>query len=184
MKKIFDEIVDHAVANWRTKRLSMNNGLGGPSENFPRGVAAEEYIIGKIMKLPTGMYYARQSNTRSHSPADVCAIGRRHKFWHIMLIQVKSSTDKNSIASEIATYTEGLKGFALDVKELVKSTAQGNQPLVITYGYAGVYTNTNNNNSRHLQEALYLGNFRSNCGNVDWSGSAKALVQKAHGLRG
>jgi hypothetical protein len=95
--KNFEDFVNHIVVKWKTeKKILLEKGgqLGMPS-NRQVGDLAEKYIISKIDKLSPS--YTSCISKGSQTPADVYSVARRHGYWHIMLIQIKSSRDKSLI---------------------------------------------------------------------------------------
>jgi hypothetical protein len=86
----FNLIVNEFVENWkhREKILLERGGLVGISKRR-KGDIAEDFIVDLASNLP----YFRdiEKSKGSRSPADIYSLYRRPEFWHLMLIQVKSS---------------------------------------------------------------------------------------------
>ena len=94
--KNFEDFVKHIVNKWKVEKtiLLSEHGLAGLA-NRTYGDKAEEYIKRKAEALTPN--YAAFISPGSQSPADIMAVARRNGYWHIMLIQVKSSNSENSI---------------------------------------------------------------------------------------
>ena len=95
--KNFEKFVNHIVTKWRveSKLILEKGGLGVPMPNRKAGDYAEKFIINKIGQLTPA--YKSFLASGSQTPADIYSIARRDGYWHIMLIQVKSSKVKDNI---------------------------------------------------------------------------------------
>lgn len=139
--KNFDEFVKHIVANWRAEKKAILEqvGLGVPS-NREYGDLAEDYILKRIKKLEPN--YNAQKTSGSQSPADIISVARRNGYWHIMLIQVKSSPAKETIEKLKENDKKVFDEFAKFIKkEIVESELLKDyrkKPIIISNGYAGV----------------------------------------------
>ncbi len=89
--KNFEYFVDDIVAKWRSEKgiILEKGGLSGAVSNRKAGDSAENYILRKVNGLPQN--YLGKKSLGSQSPSDIFAVANRGRFWHIMLIQVKSS---------------------------------------------------------------------------------------------
>lgn len=93
MKK-FQEFVNYIALKWRreNKTILEKKGLSGMS-NKEAGDKAELFLINKMETLLPN--YTIVKSKGSFTPADIYAVGRKRGFWHIMLIQVKSTKTTN-----------------------------------------------------------------------------------------
>ncbi|MEC4004839.1 hypothetical protein OX283_009250 [Flavobacterium sp. SUN052] len=184
--KNFDAFVEHIVTKWRAEKhflLEKGGQLGMPS-NREAGDLSEQYVVSRIGKLPTK--YATYFSKGSQTPSDIYSVGRRNGYWHIMLIQVKSSRNKNAIHKLDEVEIKGLEVLAKFIKSEIESGLilkdYKDKEIIITTGYAGVYSNHTLNPSRHyLMDTKYYKMFRMNSGNLDLS-SVKNSVIVTHEL--
>ena len=170
--KNFESFVNHIVTKWRTEKkiILEKGGLGVPVPNRIAGDLAELYILNKVAKLTPSYksYFAKGSQT----PSDIYSIARRGGYWHIMLIQVKSSTVKNNIyelnKSDIELFSS-LASFM--IKEIKKSDIledYKDKPIIITTGYAGVLSIEFDNKVQHrLSKIKVFKIFKMNASNLD-----------------
>lgn len=163
--KNFDLFVDDVVTKWRSEKkvILERGGLAGVVGNRHAGDSAEEYILRRIKGMPQN-YLGRKSKG-SQSPADIFAVANRGRFWHIMLIQVKSSEQQNNIYRLNEAEKKVLNEFAkFFKKELGSSKTMGNyknSAVVISTGYAGVFNDQKNN--RHLlKETKFFNSYKRN----------------------
>ncbi|QYJ67973.1 hypothetical protein [Flavobacterium litorale] len=158
--KNFDLFVDEIVNSWRSDKFEGLNGPP-PTNNREAGDNAENYISRKIKKSLKG--YSCKKSLGSQTPADIFAIKKIDSYWHIMLIQVKSSIDKSKIVILNYDDKQKLNAFAKYLKrELLTSdlfTRYKNSKIVISTGYAGVYYNTKTNRN-YLVKTDYFNLFR------------------------
>lgn len=182
--KNFDSFVDDVVTKWRSEKkvILERGGLAGVAGNRRAGDSAEEYILRRIKGLPQN-YVGKKSNG-SQSPADIFAVANRGRFWHIMLIQVKSSELQNNIYRLNEAEKKVLNEFAkFFKKELGSSKIMGNyknSAVVISTGYAGVFNDQNNN--RHLlKETKHFSSFKKNMSDVE-DVKLKLKIALAHSL--
>lgn len=139
--KNFDNFVQYVVKKWRQEKKTIleNAGLSGLS-NREYGDLAEDYVLKRVEKL-TPTYTAFKSNG-SQTPADILACSRRNGYWHIMLIQVKSSKDKNTIEKLDSNKKKVFNEFAKFLKAEITNSGLLNEyktkPIIISNGYAGV----------------------------------------------
>ncbi len=137
----FEEFVDEAVVKWRKEKkvLLENYGLGG-LVNRQYGDIAELFIQRKIESISPK--YKAVLTTGSQTPADIFAVGRRFGYWHIMLIQVKSSDIKNNIYElnddEIKAFTVFVKFVKQEFISYKHFDNYSDKPIIFSTGYAGV----------------------------------------------
>lgn len=141
----FETFVADVVTKWRTERNTVleHCGLANNAEepsNRELGDAAEEYVCRKIDALTPN--YRNFRSPGSQSPADIFAVARRGGYWHIMLIQVKSSDAVGNLARLTTNDQEVFAEFVKFVRsELLESTIlerYKNSSILISTGYAGV----------------------------------------------
>lgn len=183
--KNFDEFVKHIVAKWRIEKKTVYEsfGLGMPA-NRTIGDAAEQYIARKISNLKP--LYATFFPNGSQTPSDLYSVARRNGYWHIMLTQVKCSTDKAAIYELNNTEIEQFTAFAKFLKsEILTSTllqSYKEKPIIISIGYTGVYSNQRINPARHqLTITKSYRMFRMNSGALTLS-SIKEVIDATHKL--
>ncbi|QTE21235.1 hypothetical protein [Polaribacter cellanae] len=140
--KNFELFVDEIVSKWFSEKKAIleSAGLAGIS-NRETGDLVEDYILRKIKGLPQN--YIGKKSKGSRTPIDVFAVARRGRYWHIMLIQVKSSEYKDKIyklnQNEIKVLNEFAKFFK---KEFTLSKLLRNykdSSIMFSTGYAGVF---------------------------------------------
>lgn len=89
----------------------------------------------------------------SQTPADIYSIARRDGYWHIMLIQVKSSKVKDNIyelsATEIKQFSELAKLIKSEISNCDILEDYKKKPIIITTGYAGVLSIETNKTLQH-----------------------------------
>ena len=167
--KNFDVFVDDVVSKWRSEKkiILERGGLAGVADNRSAGESAEDYVLRRIKGLPQN-YFGKKSRG-SRSPADIFAVANRGRFWHIMLIQVKSSRQQKNIYTlnedEIKVLNEFAKFFK---KELGSSKTMINykqSAVVVSTGYAGVYYDRKNN-KHFLKEKRHFSSFKRNMSGV------------------
>ena len=162
----FEKFVEYLVDNWKTeKKLILENvGLSGLS-NRQYGDKAEKYILGKVKSL-TPKYQAYITKG-SQTPADIISVARRNGYWHIMLIQVKSSKDKTSIYKLDKNDKKAFDEFAKFVKTCIDKFSSyskyKDKLIVISTGYSGILRTENNSRISHrLVETKYFKIFKKN----------------------
>lgn len=139
--KYFNEFVNEIVVKWRKEKTSLleSYGLGG-LVNRQYGDRAELFVKKKIGNLSTK--YKAVITTGSQTPADIFAVGRRFGYWHIMLIQVKSSDIKKNIyelnEDEIKVFTVFVKFVKQEFKNFKHFENYIDKPIIFSTGYAGV----------------------------------------------
>lgn len=145
-----DEQRAREITAFLCKGWPSRTQIGGVSnDNYKRGIEAEKYVLNKVREL-SPKYYASMT-LASKTPADIIAFsGRRshekHGFFHIMLIQVKS-TSKEPRNLQRGSKKMGESLFELGKfvkKKLVSGGVSGwkkQAPFIISLGYAGVITN-------------------------------------------
>lgn len=151
--KNFEDFVNHIVAKWRAenKVISEKVGLGMAVPNRIAGDLAEKFISKKIDNLTPNYtpYFANGSQT----PSDIYSISRRHGYWHIMLIQVKSSLVKNEIEElskvKINKFSDLAKFIKSEISESEILKEYKTKPIIITTGYAGVLSIDVNKKYQH-----------------------------------
>jgi hypothetical protein len=149
INKNFQDFVDSTVNSWpKVKKKILNeNGLAGIPDisNREQGDQAERYIKDKLKSK-----YSSASvgiTPGSKSPADIFSLryvkNLDTPFYHLMLIQVKSSKKKETIyqlnENEIKVF-ERFSGFAFD--SLLNYGLHDNiddSNLIVSFGIAGVW---------------------------------------------
>jgi hypothetical protein len=150
--KNFDRIVDEIVKNWKQKEILLlkEGGLVGVSKRR-QGDIAEDFVVGLAENLP--YFRVIEKSKGSKSPSDIYALYRRPDFWHLMLIQVKSSIDKDKIhflnEGEITEMKKLVKVAKITINNSKESKIFKDKPFVISAGYAGVWRIEAKNNTRH-----------------------------------
>lgn len=183
--KNFNLFVEHIVSTWRTEKeiILAREGLHVPS-NREEGDLSERYVVSRIDKISPN--YTSIISKGSQSPSDIYSVARRKNYWHIMLIQVKSSRFKNSIYKLDNKDIIKFEALAKFIKEEIpKSLILENyrkKPIVISIGYAGIYSNHEVNPTRHyLIETECFKMYRLNSSGLDLS-SVKKSVLLSHEL--
>lgn len=144
MKK-FEIFIAHVVSKWRQeKKIILESvGLGGLS-NREYGDLAEDYVLRRIERLNPN--YKAFKSKGSQSPADILACSRRNGYWHIMLIQVKSSKDKDTIEKldieQIKVFDEFAKFLKKEISNSGLLDDYKAKPIIISNGYAAVFRTT------------------------------------------
>ncbi len=139
--KNFKEFTDFLVDEWRKNKgiILESAGLQGLS-NREYGDKAEAYILRKIKTL-TPKYEAYLSKG-SQTPADILSVARRGSYWHIMLVQVKSSTDKNTIyklnEEDIKVFDEFAKFVKSSLNKFEPMKIYKDKSVIISTGYSAV----------------------------------------------
>ncbi|NDK57381.1 hypothetical protein [Pontibacter fetidus] len=182
--KNFEDFVYHVVTNWRIdkKAILESAGLSGLS-NREYGDIAEKYVKKKIENLsPT--YSAFLSNG-SQSPADLISYARRNGYWHIMLIQVKSSGTKDKIhelnQEEKKVFDEFAKYVKKEFLEFPHFDSYADKPIIISTGYAGVLRIAGEILQHRLVNAKPFKIFKINMATLDMD-KIKTTIRKAHTL--
>jgi hypothetical protein len=181
--KNFDVFVDQIVNDWLLdkKYILESYGLGSPA-NWETGDSSEEYILRKIKGLPQN-YIAKRSRA-SKSPVDVFAVARRGRYWHIMLIQVKSSKNADSIYKLNKNDQEIMNEFGKYFKKKLMSNEllkqYKNSSITISTGYAGVYKDLRNN-KHYLKETKLYKTYKSKMTHMD-NKTISLNVNTAHKL--
>jgi hypothetical protein len=172
--KNFEKFVKHIVTKWRAegKLILERGGLGVPIPNRTAGDFAEKFIINKIGQL-TPKYQSFLASG-SQTTADIYSIARRDGYWHIMLIQVKSSKVKDNIyelsATEIKQFSELAKLIKSEISNCDILEDYKKKPIIITTGYAGVLSIETNKTLQHrLTKAKAYKLFKMNATNLDFS---------------
>lgn len=152
---------------YRKKVIFERGGLAGAASNRYSGDAAEEYILRRIIGMPQSCLGKKSKG--SQSPADIFAVANRGRYWHIMLVQVKSSERQESIYVLNDAEKKVLNEFAkLFKKELGLSKTMSNyknSAVIITAGYAGVFNDKKNN--RHLlKDTKFFSSYKRNMSGV------------------
>lgn len=180
MKK-FDEFVRHIVTKWRqeSKIILERGGLGAPMPNRISGDLAEKFILNKVGKLKPS-YQAFFANG-SQTPSDIYSVARRDGYWHIMLIQVKSSRAKENIyqlnQTEIKQFSELAKFIKTEIVNSDILEDYKNKPIVITTGYVGVLSIETNKTMQHrLTRAKAFKLFKMNTSKLDFTSIKDKLV--------
>ncbi|WP_339811894.1 hypothetical protein [Zunongwangia profunda] len=181
--KNFELFVNDIISQWRKEKniILESAGLKGPS-NREKGDLAEEYVIRRINKL-TPTYNAIKS-TGSQTPADIYAVARRNGYWHIMLIQVKSSTNKNNIYKLNENDKKVLNELGKFInKQIVVSEHMINyrkSKILISTGHVDVYRNEKT--LRHsLVNAKGFKVFKRNASTLDME-KIRGIIALSHKL--
>jgi hypothetical protein len=179
--KNFDVFVDQTVRQWLLDKNELLAGVGlGTPSNWERGDSAENYILRKIKGISQN--YIGKKSIASRSPADIFAVARRDKYWHVMLIQVKSSIDPNSIYKLSKKDQDILNEFGkyfkkqIQLSEALKQYKQSS--FVISTGYAGVYKDEKNNR-HYIKETKLFKVFNLKTSHLD-SYKLKSNINNAH----
>ena len=179
--KNFEKFVNHIVTKWRveSKLILEKGGLGVPMPNRKAGDYAEKFIINKIGQLTPA--YKSFLASGSQTPADIYSIARRDGYWHIMLIQVKSSKVKDNIYelsnTEIKQFSELAKLIKSEITKCNILEDYKKKPILITTGYAGVLSIETNKTLQHrLTKAKAYKLFKMNASNLDFTLINEKLV--------
>lgn len=181
--KNFELFTNHIVHLNGDLPKGMNAGLSGPLPNRVAGDKAEQYIVRKLNKLN----YEAYITPGSKSPADIFAAKRRQGYWHIMLIQVKSSRNVSTIKKLNKTKVQELKDLGKFVKEQLKKVEMmndyANKPILVSTGYAAVHSLESKSGLRNLiKETEFYSAIRSNFSRVDFA-KAKEKAEESHNLK-
>ena len=182
--KNFEDFVKHIVSKWRVEKTTLlsEHGLAGLA-NRTYGDKAEEYIKRKVEALTPS--YTTFISPGSQTPADIMAVARRNSYWHIMLIQVKSSDSENSIYQLTEKDRKVLNQFAQFVKKETGvfegfKTYVG-KSIVVSTGYAAVRRIEKPSLKHFLVNTEAYNHYRQNTSQLDLEGMKEA-VAKAHRL--
>lgn len=180
MKK-FDEFVKHIVTKWRqeSKMILEKSGLGVPIPNRTAGDFAEKFILNKVGNLKP--HYQAYFANGSQTPSDIYSVSRRDGYWHIMLIQVKSSKVKNSIyelnETEIKQFSELAKLIKFEITKSDILEEYKSKPIVITTGYAGVLSIETNKSMQHrLVKTKAFKLFKMNASKLEFTSIKDKLI--------
>ncbi|WP_146193488.1 hypothetical protein [Flavobacterium sediminis] len=183
--KNFELFVEEVVNKWRLEKKTIleSAGLGKPS-NRENGDLAEDYILQKIINLKPN--YQAVKSKGSQTPSDIYSVARRNGYWHIMLIQVKSSTNKNMIynltENDKKTFDELAKFIKTQIGISDYMTNYRKSAVIISNGYVGVYKNENGRTIKHtIVETKAFKIFKKNTTKLDIS-NVKKNVAIAHKL--
>lgn len=179
--KIFEIFVDYVIKKWRTDKSIILESAGlGELSNREYGDMAKEYICRKIEKLEPK--YLPFLSKGSQSPADIFAVSRRNGYWHIMLIQAKSSDSVDSIYRLNSDDKKVFDAFANFVKlEILNSgllDEYKTKPIIISSGYSLVLRKKTKTRITHtLVEGKILKLYRLNTSGLDIELVKKAIIQ-------
>ena len=183
MKADFEFFVNLVVDNWRTRLF----GLGGMVSVSRRiqGDIAEDYIVKKVSSLKPS--YTVVKSKGSQSPADIFALAKRKDYWHIMLIQVKSSVDKDGIYKLNSKEEKVFDDLAKVINETIKKSKFCNnyadKSILISAGYAAVWRIEKSNGAQHiLQDAKLFGIYSRKVSNSILN-KAETTIEIAHSLK-
>ncbi len=183
--KNFELFVDEIVNKWRSEKKTIleSAGLGRPS-NRENGDLAEDYILRRVSNLKPK--YQGIKSKGSQTPSDIFCVARRNGYWHIMLIQIKSSTDKDGIyklnENDKKTFDEFAKFIKTQIGISENMANYRKSPVIISNGYAGVYRNENEKALKHsLVETKAFKIFKRNTTDLDID-DVKKKVTIAHKL--
>lgn len=181
--KNFNLFVGDVVTLWRSEKKDIieSAGLKGVS-NRQVGDSAEDYILRRVSKISPS--YKAVKSKGSQSPSDIFAVANRGRFWHIMLIQVKSSQDSNNIYKLSDSEKKVFSEFAKFVKKQIGASSRlsqyNNSRIIISTGYAGVFVNKENR--RHaLIEAKHFSSFKRNMSGIP-NLPIRLKIALSHGL--
>jgi len=180
--KNFKEFIHIVVSLNGDLPRGLNAGLAGSLPNRVIGDKAEQAVVRRLENIK----YKACITPGSKSPADIFAVRRRQGYWHIMLIQVKSSGHISKIKKLNDTKVEELNELGKFVKAQIKSApimnVYADKPVLISTGYVGVHSLETKSGMRNLlKETIFYTIFRSNFSNVDLS-KAKKTAEIAHTL--
>ncbi|WP_299223825.1 hypothetical protein [uncultured Psychroserpens sp.] len=150
--KNFELFVNDVVTKWRSEKkiLLASGGLAGVS-NREAGDLAEEYILRKVKALSPKYICFKSSG--SQTPSDIYSVARRNGYWHIMLIQVKSSNDINAVYKLNKDDKKVFDTLAKFIKKQINTSeymkAYKSSPIIISNGYAAVHRNETGKIVRH-----------------------------------
>lgn len=180
--KNFEEFMRLIVSLNGDLPKGMNTGLSGPLSNRETGDLAEQAVLRRLDKIN----YEAYITPGSKSPADIFAVKRRQGYWHIMLIQVKSSGRVDTIKKLNAAKIDELNKLAKFVKDRIKSIPlmkdYADKSVLISTGYAGIHSSETKSGLRNLiKETILYSVYRSNFSNHDIR-TAKGKAEVAHYL--
>lgn len=177
--KDFKEFVDSIVSKWRNEKPSIiaQLGLAIPANRI-MGDWAEKEVIKNIKEIKPE--YEVYLSKGSQSPADIYAISKRQKFYHIMLIQVKSSIVIDDVIKlndvDLKLYYQLGKMVKEEFKRKFPTLKE--KPLLISMGYIAVFNEVKKEKVTPMIFRSYIyKNYVSNFGNIDIL-KAKELVRK------
>lgn len=176
----FKKFVDTVVSKWRNEKPSIiaQLGLALPSNRI-MGDWAEKEVVRRIQTLKPK--YEVFLSKGSQTPADVYAVFKRQSFYHIMLLQVKSSATFENIIklndSDLKLYYELGKMVKKEFKKQYPELKE--KPLLISMGYIAVFNEVKKGKVIPMIFRSYVyKNYISNFGKVDIL-KAKELVRKS-----
>ncbi|MCB9235273.1 MAG: hypothetical protein H6581_26700 [Bacteroidia bacterium] len=179
----FEDFVKEAVRKWQVEKgtILKRGGLAGLS-NREYGDQAEVFVKGLVEALTPN--YSASITPGSQSPADIMAICQRRGFWHLMLIQVKSSMQVNNIYRLTPDDKKVFRVFARFLKkEIVAAGLLGNSKVkdfVVSFGYAGVVRSGDQKRPTHeLAFAEYYDRYKSRNRDFEVEGVME-LIRRAH----
>lgn len=178
--KDFKKFVDTVVTKWRTEKSTITAKLSlAIPGNRVMGNWAEQEVVKNVKTLKPK--YEVYLSKGSQSPADVYAFCRRQSFYHIMLIQVKSSAIFENVIclneNDLKLYYELGKMVKREFKKQFPELKE--KPLLISMGYMAVFNEVKKGKVVPMIFRSYAyKNYMSNFGNVDVL-KAKELVRKA-----
>lgn len=160
----FKEFINTIVDKWRVEKFAVyeKQGLGLPS-NRTMGDWAEKNVVLRIEKIKP--IYEVVLSKGSQTPSDIFSICKRKGFYHLMLNQVKSTTNPGKefelSDDDFKKYREFAKWFR---KQVSKFEPLKGKPFVITLGYVLVYNQENKNEivSGVLRSTVYKNPYFAN----------------------
>jgi hypothetical protein len=175
----FKKFVDTVVSKWRNEKPSIiaQLGLALPGNRI-MGDWAEKGVVRRIQTLKPK--YEVFLSKGSQTPADVYAVCKRQSFYHIMLLQVKSSATFEDVIclndTDLKVYYELGKMVKKEFKKQYPELKE--KPLLISMGYIAVFNEVKKGKVIPVIFRSYVyKNFVSNFGNIDTT-KAKELVSK------
>ena len=178
--KDFKVFVDSIVSKWRNEKPSIvaQLGLALPA-NRVMGDWAEKEVVKRVKFLKPE--YEVYLSKGSQSPADIYAICKRQSFYHIMLIQVKSSIVIEDVIElndvDLKLYYQLGKMVKEEFKRKFPTLRE--KPLLISMGYIAVFNEVKKEKVTPMIFRSYIyKSYVSNFSNIDIT-KAKEIVKKA-----
>lgn len=167
--KNFENFVNTIVDKWRKDKFPIYEkvGLGMPA-NRVMGDWAEKNVVEKIKKIKP--IYEVVLSKGSQTPSDIFSLSKRRGFYHLMLNQIKSTSNPgkyfNLSDDELKKYREFAKWLR---KEADKMEMLKGKPFVITLGYVLVYNQERKNKviSSVMLSTIYKNAYFSNFNDLD-----------------
>ena len=173
--------VSEVLKDWKEYiKITRNKPerLTGPESSII-GFNGEKYVIKKLKSIHQDYEFVKTD--LSKSPADIIGVKKTKGYIHFALFQVKTSTNRRSLTSNIDEQ-QTLPILAELIKKRFKMSKETEKiksnSLFITIGYIGVYKETNHKIYKSLP---YTKTFSLN--NLNLSSSEKTKIKnKIHRL--